>query len=350
MKKILFGCWFFLIATNIQAQAPVHGVWITNVDSQVLFSKDSIKRAVDVCKKNGINTIFTVVWNKGRTLYPSKVMKHTFDLEIDEQLIGRDPLREMIDAAHQQNIKVFAWFEFGFSADAYGKGVHILPKKPNWAALGKDGQVVVKNGFRWMNALDPVVQDFMLSLICEVVKKYPDLDGIQGDDRLPAMPSEAGYNPETLREFMSETKTTQVPEPLDSTWVDWRAQRLNLFMKKIFTEVKRINPKSVVSMSPSLYPWSKEQYLQDWPTWVREGWVEMVCPQVYRYKFDAYQREISKLLTQIPVDKHGILFPGVLLKVGKYKPSPEFLDQMIQENRKRGIMGEVFFFYEGLPK
>ena len=36
-------------------------------------------------------------------------------------------------------------------------------------------------------------------------------------------------------------------------------------------------------MAPSIYPWSEEEYLQDWPTWMQKGYVDLVCPQVYRY-------------------------------------------------------------------
>ncbi|MBN1638292.1 MAG: hypothetical protein JW866_04960, partial [Ignavibacteriales bacterium] len=43
-------------------------------------------------------------------------------------------------------------------------------------------------------------------------------------------------------------------------------------------------------------------------------------------------------------------YPGVLLKVGDYYPSVEYLKQMIEKNREYGINGEVFFFYEGLKK
>ena len=45
----------------------------------------------------------------------------------------------------------------------------------------------------WWNALHPGPQELLLKLISEVVEKY-DIDGIQGDDRLPAMPSEGGYD------------------------------------------------------------------------------------------------------------------------------------------------------------
>ena len=45
-----------------------------------------------------------------------------------------------------------------------------------------------------------------------------------------------------------------------------------------------------------------------------------------------------------------LLAPGVLLNLGMYCASEEFLSEMINENRKNGINGEVFFFFEGLKK
>lgn len=38
----------------------------------------------------------------------------------------------------------------------------------------------------------PEVRGFMMDLILEVVNEYPDIDGVQGDDRLPAMPLKVG--------------------------------------------------------------------------------------------------------------------------------------------------------------
>ena len=39
--------------------------------------------------------------------------------------------------------------------------------------------------------------------ILEVVKNY-DIDGIQGDDRLPAMPAEGGYDAYTRNAYQKE--------------------------------------------------------------------------------------------------------------------------------------------------
>ena len=57
---------------------------------------------------------------------------------------------------------------------------------------------MTKNKFQWMNAFHPEVQDFMLDLISEILFSYPTIDGIQGDDRLPALPSTAGYDEYTI--------------------------------------------------------------------------------------------------------------------------------------------------------
>ena len=329
----------------------VRGVWLTNVASQALYSSANLRTAVQNCAQNGINHIFVVTWNKGYTLYPSDVMTRTFGVSnIEPALQGRDPLREVLDEAKKYNIKVYAWFEYGFAADNSGLGEHILRLKPNWAALGADGKIVTKNGFRWMNALDPEVQDFMLSLLKEVAQKYPDLDGIQGDDRLPALPAECGYNPGVVERYKAENGGAVPPsDPKNVAWTDWRAKKLNDFMKRLYTELKQVRPSLKISMAPSIFPFAKTEYLQDWPTWVANGWVDMVCPQVYRYNIADYRAELTKIVQQqVSMDKRSLVFPGVLLKVGTYTPTSAFLQQMIDANRQAGLTGEVFFFYEGI--
>ena len=327
----------------------IKGVWLTNVASQALYSKEGIKQAVDLCQKSGINHIFVVTWNKGRTLYPSKIMNDLFRIPIEEALAGRDPLREIIDEAHAKNIKVFAWFEYGFAAENSGFGEHILRIKPQWASLDKSGGITTKNGFKWMNALNPEVQDFMLSLLKEAVVNYPDLDGIQGDDRLPAMAVEGGYNKEIVDEYKAANGGNAPTSDKEENWVNFRANKLNKFMEKIYVDLKKINPKIIISMAPSIFPFAKTEYLQDWPTWVNNGWVDIICPQIYRYDFPAYKAELAKIVGgQINADKLKTLAPGVLLKVGTYKPTYDYLKLMIDENRRNNLTGEVFFFYEGL--
>ncbi len=326
----------------------IKGVWLTNVASEALDSRANIKAAVQLCAESGINNIYVVTWNKGVTLYPSQVMQQQFGILIDERFKGRDPLQELIEEAHQKNIKVHAWFEFGFSSSYNADGGYILKKKPHWKALDRDGKLVKKNNFEWMNAFDPEVQNFILAIIKEVVRNYA-VDGIQGDDRLPALPSTAGYDAYTVGLYKKDHNGQEPPQDYkNADWLTWRANLLNHYMERIYKEVKTLKPQMLVTMAPSIYPWSKEEYLQDWPTWVKNGWVDYIFPQIYRYKLDAYTKALEEALSYVPAAKKHLFYPGVLLKVDKYTPSAEMLQQMIQTNRQRGVPGEVFFFYDGL--
>lgn len=327
----------------------VRGVWLTNVDSEVLNSDTNIRQAVDHCASIGINTIFVVTWNKGMTTYPSAIMKKMTGREIDTLFRGRDPLAELIAAAHARDIKVIAWFEFGFSSSFRDRGGDLIRRNPDWAARTASGRLVSKNGFEWMNGFYPPVQNFLMSLIMEVVTSY-DIDGIQGDDRLPAMPSESGYDNYSVQLYRSQHDGRNPPKNhKDPGWVEWRVGILNTFMERLYTTVKAAKPNVIVSMAPSLYPWSKEEYLQDWPTWVRNHHVDLIIPQDYRYDLKSYARQLDTIITtQIEKDHLFKFYPGILLKVGDYTPSRKLLAGMIRENRKRGIQGEVFFFYEGL--
>jgi uncharacterized lipoprotein YddW (UPF0748 family) len=355
MKKYILLALMFLFTSLIRPMdsvkvEAVRGVWLTNVDSKVLDTDEEIREAVNLLSELGFNSIFVVTWNKGMTSYPSRIMEEMTGVEIDTLYTGRDPLKVLIDEAHNKDMKVIAWFEFGFSSSYKLNGGPILRNKPEWSSKNLNGELVIKNGFEWMNGFHPEVQDFLLSLIMEVVENY-DIDGIQGDDRLPAMPSEAGYDEYTVEMYKQHKGEEPPGNYKDEEWVQWRADIMTAFMKRIYETVKAHNKNVIVSMAPSVYPWSKEEYLQDWPVWVRQQYVEMISPQAYRYNIKDYSNVLEGIVSeQVSSSSLNRVYPGVLLKVGNYYPSESFLREMINENRKHGIYGEVFFFYEGIKK
>ncbi len=341
---------FTTVFAQAQAQKPIKGVWLTNSASNALNSRENIKQTVDLCSKSGINTIFMVVWNCGYTMYKSDVMKKEFGVAIAPVYKERDPLQELIEEAAKKNIDVHAWFEFGFAA-SYGKfGKHILEKHPEWAALNKEGKPVVKNEFAWMNAFDPKVQNFVQSLVLEVAKKYK-VKGVQGDDRLPALPSSAGYDSLTVSMYAAEHNGNKPPTNYkDSAWLTWRANKLTAFLQVLYKNVKNINPKILVTTAPNLYPWAKEEYLQDWPTWVDKKCTDMVFVQLYRYNIEGYKKILNDMVAQAGKNM-PIVYPGILLSLGNgYLAKKDMLIEMINANRKAGIKGEVFFYYEGINK
>jgi len=324
----------------------LRGAWVTTAASTALDSRANIKQCVQICKQAGINNIFMVVYNNGRTIYPSTIMQNLIGIPIIERYAGRDPLQEMIEEGHAAGIKVHAWFEYGFSSSYSANGGAIISAKPNWAAKDAAGALVVKNGFDWLNAFDPEVQNYLINLFKEVTTKY-DVDGVQGDDRLPAVPSTAGYDTYTSNLYFTETGSNPPADYRNTDWINWRAKKLNLFLKKLRTEVKAIKPAIQFTMSPSTYPFSLNEYLQDWPTWVDSAWVDAILPQCYRYDIAAYSATITQQKsyyrnTTVP------FYPGVLVKSGSYVATDEFLRAMISNNRSNGFTGECFFFYEGI--
>ncbi|MEN9919409.1 MAG: hypothetical protein RL662_1845, partial [Bacteroidota bacterium] len=313
-------------STTVQTTAPVKGVWVTNVASDALHSRTKIQETVAICKNSGITDIYVVTWNRGRTLYPSQLMQTEYNQPIMEKFAGRDPLQEMIEEGHKAGLKVHAWFEFGFATSYQDPtGGEILRKHPEWKAIDNTGKLVSKNGFQWMNAINPQAQQFVKSLVMEVVTKY-DVDGIQGDDRLPAMPSLGGYDAYTLDLYKKEHNGQLPPNDyMDAAWLTWRADKLTAFLGELYNEVKAAKPNMIVSMAPSIHPWAKEEYLQDWPTWLEKGYCDYVIPQVYRYTMEAYTNTLKEQVSFLKEDQKSKFFAGVLLQVDGKNPTQGML-------------------------
>jgi len=326
----------------------IRGVWLTTTASNVFDSPENIVEAMDFLAETGFNVVFPVVWNKAVTQFPSQVMLQNFGVEINPQYKGRDILAEVITAAHRVGLKVIPWFEYGFASSYNSNGGVLLKKKTQWAALDSKGNLLNKNGFEWLNSLDIEVQNFLSSLILEVVNNY-DVDGIQGDDRLPALPSEGGYDKGTVERYKQEFGQNPPQNSKDKQWLQWRADILTDFLARLYKDVKAVNNNLLVSMAPNIHDWALKEYLQDSQTWLEKGLVDIIHPQIYRRDFNSYKSIIDRLIKQQFTENNLVkLAPGILMKLGSYNISPDYLSQVIEYNRTLGIQGEVFFFYEGL--
>ena len=163
----------------------IRGVWLTNIDSDVLFKAESTENAIADLAKLKFNTLYPTVWNWGHTLYPSKIAElHTGKLvDPTEGLQNRDLLQEIVKQGHQQKMTVIPWFEFGFMAPADS---NLAKKHPDWLTQKPDGETVWLEGKThervWLNPLNPAVQQFITDLVLEIVNQY-DIDGIQFDDQ-----------------------------------------------------------------------------------------------------------------------------------------------------------------------
>ncbi len=337
----------------------VRGVWMTNVDSAVLLSRQRIADSMDLLARNGFNVVFPVVWNKGFTQYKSDVMADKFgeNYRIESIFRGRDPLEQLVIEAHRVGIEVMPWFEFGFSSSFSQSGGHVIGMHPDWAGRDNEGNLLVKNGFDWMSGINPAVQEFINSLIFEVIENY-DIDGVQGDDRLPAMPVEGGYDDYTRALYADEHDGAAPPNNYrDSDWITWRARKLTDYAEDLYNRVKEHDSTLVVSFSPSPYAWGLHEYLQNVPQWLERGVVDMLHPQLYRNNVPDYRTMLRGMFGPNPDIPGGyagrykhLTTPGVLIKAGSHFADYNYMRRVIASNREFGAKGEVFFFYDGLAE
>ncbi|WP_458651815.1 glycoside hydrolase family 10 protein [Sivoneniella epilithica] len=325
----------------------IRGVWLTNIDSRVLFNPQLLRSAIQELGTLKFNTVYPVVWNWGYTLYPSQVMRQAIGDAIDPRepgLRGRDPLAELVQLGRQNNIAVMPWFEFGFMAPADSE---LVKRNPQWVTQRKDGSKVWKEGEYdrvWLNPFKPEVQQFILNLVDEIVSKY-GVDGIQFDDHM-GLPSEFGYDAETVALYKKENPGKEPPvNAKDPQWLRWRANKITEFMGRVFAIVKARKPYATVSLSPNSQTFSYENYLQDWVNWRRLGYVEEILLQAYRTDPTGFISELVQPDIQ-EAKKHIPVAIGVLTGL-RNKPMPmSIIEQKVQIARDRGFSGMSFFFYE----
>ena len=326
----------------------IRGVWMTNIDSDVLFSTEKLKAGLERLAALNFNTIYPTVWNWGYTLYPSEVAEATFGRSLDPEpgLQGRDMLAEAIKEGDRLGLRTIAWFEFGFMAPSYSE---IAQRYPEWITSRSDGTQTKMEGEHervWFNPWHPEVQEFILDLVVEIVTNY-DVDGIQFDDHM-GLPSEYGYDDFTVALYRSEHDGKDPPmDTKDPDWLKWRADKITEFMTRVFRAVKEIDEDCIVALSPNPQNFAYTEFLQDWRTWERRGLVEEIMLQVYRDDLDRFARELEA--PEVEAARQNIpLGVGILTGLKNRPASLDIIQSQVAIARSRGLAGVSFFFYESL--
>lgn len=342
----------------------IRGVWLTNIDSDVLFEPNRLSQAIQTLHQLNFNTIYPTIWNWGYTLYPSQVAAKAIGRSLDPSpgLQGRDMLQEIVrqghqtptgvipsttaPQGHQTRMGVIPWFEFGFMAPADSQ---LAQRHPQWLTRKRNNESVWLEGKHkrvWLNPFHPEVQQFIQDLILEVVTNY-DIDGIQFDDHF-GLPSEFGYDPFTVKLYQQEHQGKKPPsDPQNPEWLRWRADKITAFLQQVFQAVKQQKPNCLISIAPNPQRVSYDLFLADWVQWEKQGLIEELVLQVYRNNLKVFMSELQYPEVQA-ARKHIPVGIGILSGLkGKYVPWGQIQNQ-VQLTRRANFAGVSFFFYETL--
>ena len=352
---------FNSIAAIAAPTRELRGVWMTNIDSDVLFSRAKLEPALNRLADLNFNTIYPTVWNWGYTLYPSAVAERTTGfnqgLYPDLDQIGRqtrleaaqgdrDMLKELIEIAHSRNLKVIPWFEFGFMAPDDSA---LAARHPDWLTQKSDGTLTTAEGDHqrvWLNPFHPEVQRFIKALVAELSANY-NIDGLQVDDHM-GLPVAYGYDPYTVALYQKEHQGKLPPaDEKDAEWTRWRADKITGFMGEVFRTLKSQRSQAVMSVSPNPQSFAYEYYLQDWDSWLKKGYVEELIIQLYRNDLGRFVWEMGQDATLF-AKSHIPTSIGILSGLrGRSVPMSQITEQ-VEAVRDRNFSGVAFFFYETL--
>lgn len=305
----------------------VHGVF----DRNPSMGRRQVQKVVRMVSESNFN--FLTVWAKhlDTAMYTSKILPAP-------HFIGWNPLREIVEAAHQWHLEVHAVvsvFPKARSPDDLG----LLRDKPEWAMVNERGERV-----EYSDPAKDEVRDYELSIIDEIVRNY-EVDGIQLDYcRYPSAAAARGrtcycdHCRSTFKdEFGVDPLSIRPNDPLEGKWDEWRKEMITSFVGEAHRRVHKIRPKATLSA----YCWGPEAaktVFQDWPEWVRRGYVDWIGPSGYVYDIHTFRERCVEALNLIKGGCPMYYWVGITTSHGKLETVEEAIQQ-INVAREAGANG-----------
>lgn len=243
------------------------------------------------------NAIFAQMRKRGDAYYQSRYEPWATD---DPQHF--DALAYLIQKAHALNppIAVHAWINTCAVGGNANNPFNIVYLHRDWLSLNP------KNA-DWDNEatkIDPGnsdAADWTFRIYLDVARHY-NVDGIHFDF-VRYGGKDWGYNPVSVARFQQQfgSRTdikrvpgTDLPDPDDPTWKQWRRDQVTAIVRKVYAHAARVNPRVEVSASVITWgdgPHTEEEWFtksaamnrvyQDWRGWLQEGILDLACPMTY---------------------------------------------------------------------
>ncbi|HEY3761371.1 MAG TPA: family 10 glycosylhydrolase [Verrucomicrobiae bacterium] len=265
-----------------------------------------------------------------------------------------DPLAFAIEEAHKRGLELHAWF------NPFRAWLPTDKTAPAWNQITRLHPEFIRHygDQTWLDPGLPVVRNYVLSVVLDVVKRY-DVDGVQFDDYFYPYPQN-GDNDRPL-DFPDRDTWEEYGAPLHLSRDDWRRANINKFIYAAYVDIKAQKPWVKIGVSPfgiwrPGYPPqikgldSYASLYADSRLWLASGWVDYLAPQLY-WSTDSRQQSFPVLLNwweRQNVRGRG-LWPGLGAAYVGGTLSAEEIARQVEIIRYTGqATGEIYFHLNNL--
>lgn len=334
----------------------IKGVWIRPTQK----SKSEIEDTLNRLKDAGINNIFLETFYHAKTIYPSDVLASYNITNQRQEFVGFDPLRIWINEAHLRDMKVHVWFECFYvgNDNPLINPRHILNVYPQWANSTKTkynsknptSSPTEHNGY-FLDPANPMVQNFLIDVICEILEKYKP-DGINLDYiRYPQTVDKKslnyvnfnwGYTQFAREEFIKKYNIDpiKIDNKNSMEWVLWskyRQEKINDFVKKISETVR-----DKTELTAVIFPDRQkvlDTKMQDWKTWSMNNYIDGFTPLILTCDYETAKALLSDIKNNS--SKFTDIYMGLFVSF-MHGSTDDFLKQ-IHLSRELNTKGVIIF-------
>jgi len=313
----------------------------------VLSNRNEISKLINYAEKKKVSVIFVQVYRANQAWFPSRLADPGPYRNCSKNF-SEDPFSLLIRKAHAQGIKIYAWVNLlslsnnqdAFILKKYGVDIltRNLKEKKKLDDYKIDHQYFLEPG-------DQRVQGELSAILEEIIRAYPDLDGILLDYlRYPDEKPDYGYTEINIRRFKETTGAKQV-EGSSLAWKDWKRAQVNDLLSLIVKRVRSLRPGLRVGAT-GCAPYIRAYYeaYQDWPAWVNSGLVDFVLLMSYPDNLPEFNADIQEAKGKVKDFKK--VYIG--LPAYKLRHSPGIFAKQLQAARISGAGGWVVFHYNSV--
>ncbi len=327
---------------------PALGLLVTAFgDPDVLSGRREISQLVNFAGRSRIKTLFVQIYKSNLAWFPSDVANSS-PYKADVTAVGEDPFALLIKEAHQAGIKVYAWVNLlslgdnknAFLLSKYGPGILTRNRKVKKGIEDYkiDGQYFLEPG-------DPRVRVELSQMVEEIVRAYPQLDGLLFDYiRYPDADPHCGYTAVNVKRFTKATGLASFDDT-DKEWHDWKRGQVTELLKGLDQKARTIRPKIQILTTGCLsYARALYEAFQDWPMWVNSGLADSVIVMDYATDPEEYEYWIAEIKTKLKD------FSKVGITLGAYKPETSLgsFQREFTTCENSGAGACVLFYYQSI--